>query len=370
VSRLQWAIAGRLPWNGVWLNRHYLARELVKYERVVYLLDPRPWNPLRRASAGSVDTDIGGEPPEGMRVLRTPEPPLLRFSPMRRLGRWWSRTVVTRALSEDARTVLVYFPRAGMFEPGALGEALTVYFCSDDFRYHHDGERDVAFCRWEDDVLDRADVVIGVSDPLCRRLAERHPRVRLVKNGIDPELFRPVGGPEPADIAGLPRPRIGFVGTVRAPLIDLDFVGEVAEARPGWTICLVGCYDEADPGIARARERPNVVLTGPRPRAALARYIAAMDVMTCPYVESRVTAPGLPLKAFESLAVGRPLVGVHAPELDEPRPYLRNTESLEEFLAAVGEVLRAPPEIGPEVSSGFAWRTRAGEFREHVLRLL
>ena len=62
------------------------------------------------------------------------------------------------------------------------------------------------------------------------------------------------------------------------------------------------------------------------------------------------------------------MVGVHAPLLDERRPALRNTESLEEFLAAVEELLEDPPEIGPEVSSGFTWRERTREFREHVVR--
>jgi glycosyltransferase involved in cell wall biosynthesis len=289
---------------------------------------------------------------------------------MRRLGSRATVRRIRRHLAPERETVVVYFPRARLLPRGALGEALTVLYCPDDFRRFHDGRRDEAFIAWEDEALKRSDLVIGVSPTLCRILEARHPHVRMVENGFDPEVFRSTDEPAPEDVADLPRPRIGYLGTARMPTFDAELMAEAARRRPGWSFCVIGWYDAGDPEIERLAALPNVRILGPRPRPVLARYLAAMDAMTCPYPDCPVTPSRSPMKGYEALAAGRPLVATHSPILDAHRPRLRSTESLDEFLAALEEVLEDPPAGSAELAAPFTWSSRARELRDHILEAL
>jgi glycosyltransferase involved in cell wall biosynthesis len=194
--------------------------------------------------------------------------------------------------------------------------------------------------------------------------------VRLVENGVDPSLFRPQCAATPDDIAAISGPRIGFVGSVLEPLIDLGMMAAMAARRPGWSFCLVGWYDHDDAGIAALRALPNVHVLGPRPRERLSAYLSAMDVLTCPYPACDVTAVASPLKVYEALAVGVPLVALHAPTIEHLAPHVRNTDSIEAFEATLAEMLTSPPEPDAEVLRSVAWASRAETFRGHVVDAL
>jgi len=368
ADRLQYVIAGRLPWEGAWLNRHYLARGRARRERVVYVLDPLPTRPAarRRALDDLRRGDLGGVEPDGVTTVRLPELPLQRIGAVRAWNDRRGAALVRKRLEPGVPTAVVYLPRARLFPAGALGEAVSAYLCSDDFRFRPDGSRDEAFCEWEDRALAACDLVIGVSDAIRDGFAGRHDRARTVENGDDPGLFRPVDGPGPADVADLPRPRVGFVGSVRPPLIDLGLAARVADARPDWSFCFVGWHDDGDPDLEALRERPNVRLFGPRPREALAAYISAMDVMTCPYPKCRVTEVASPLKAYEAVGAGKPLVATHIPALNRHRPALRSEDSEAAYLAALDEVIADPPAVAADLAARCTWAARAAELRRHL----
>lgn len=371
--RIEWVFGARLPWGGVWLNRHYVERELARDEHVVHVLDPLPARPSRRArSLATRDAErIGGDAaPEGIDTVRLPELPLQRLAPLAEATQRLGERRVRGALRGGSPVVVVQMPRARLFRPGALGEALTVYYCSDEFRVRDDGSTDETFCAWEDEMLARADLVVGVSPALCDVLARRHRHVRLVENGADPELFHPHDGPAPVDVADIPRPRLGFVGSVRRPLIDHDVVLGLARRRPGWSLCLVGWYDDDDPGIAAYRACGNVHVLGPRPREELSAYLGAMDVLICPHPPCEFADAASPLKGYEALAAGRPMVSLHAPALRGHAPHVRDTSSAEEFEAALADVLADPPAPDPALADSVSWAARARTFRAHVVEAL
>jgi hypothetical protein len=142
---LEWVFGARLPWSGVWLNRHYLAREIAQREHVVYVLDPLPARPSRRLRRRAHDRNerMGDETaPERVVVVRPPDLPLQRLSVVARANRATGERLVRSAQAMAAPVVVVQFPRARLFARGALGEELTVYYCSDDFRRRADGSVD------------------------------------------------------------------------------------------------------------------------------------------------------------------------------------------------------------------------------------
>jgi glycosyltransferase involved in cell wall biosynthesis len=83
-----------------------------------------------------------------------------------------------------------------------------------------------------------------------------------------------------------------------------------AKARPNWSFVLIGqSYDNNPAGVrARAAASPNIHYLGPKPYPELARYMHFVDVATIPFLLNSVTHSCSPVKMFEYMATGKPIV--------------------------------------------------------------
>jgi glycosyltransferase involved in cell wall biosynthesis len=129
----------------------------------------------------------------------------------------------------------------------------------------------------------------------------------------------------------LPRPIVGFVGGL-SEWVDLELVASLARARPNWSFVLIG---PSAIDITSVRELPNVRLFGSRPYASIPSYLAAMDVALIPFKLNRVTYHADPIKAYEYLAAGLPIVATDLPALRRLDHVLRLASSPESFLNAL-----------------------------------
>jgi glycosyltransferase involved in cell wall biosynthesis len=120
--------------------------------------------------------------------------------------------------------------------------------------------------------------------------------------------------PEPADLAALPQPRICFFGTLDVWL-DQELLSHVAAAFPAASLILIGPVRYSPDRLLRF---PNVHLLGARSHELLPGYLQHMDVLIIPYQLTTYTANVHPVKTYEALATGKPLVTTNLPEL---RPY-------------------------------------------------
>jgi glycosyltransferase involved in cell wall biosynthesis len=202
--------------------------------------------------------------------------------------------------------------------------------------------------RAENTLAQVADVVFTTAPILQARLAEAGARhCHLHANAVDAEHFgRALGASQPEEIARLPRPRVGFVGAVSRYKVDLGLIAAVARARPGYSFVLIGRVGEGEPG-ADASELlplPNVHLLGPRPYHDLPSCLSGMDVAIIPATASDYSAAMFPMKFFEYLAAGLPVVTTPLPALEayaglariapaEPATFAR---ALDEALAGAG----------------------------------
>jgi glycosyltransferase involved in cell wall biosynthesis len=112
---------------------------------------------------------------------------------------------------------------------------------------------------------------------------------------------------------------LGYAGLVSSRL-DLPLLAELAAIRPEWRLVLVGeivpagCQTE----LARLTALPNVTLAGPRPAAEMPGIIARWDVGLIPYRVNEETRRASPLKLYEYLAAGLPVVSADVPAV---RPF-------------------------------------------------
>lgn len=267
-----------------------------------------------------------------------------RFAWCNRINGWLSRLVVGRASRAlpSPRVTWLYDPRA-TWAIERLGDIFGVYDCVDDYAEQAAGRRNRALLATADRAAAAAArLVFTTTTALRDRHLPTNPRTHLVGNGADFEHFAPAADRAlaAADVAELPRPVLGFAGNILAAKLDLALLAALAEDGATRTILLVGPVEAAIEAELRSLTgRPNVVWTGLVPYEKLPRVVAAFDVGLIPYVENEYTRNVFPLKLFEYLAAGKPVVATGLPELAGYEPDVVVAHGLEEVEGAVAAAL-------------------------------
>jgi glycosyltransferase involved in cell wall biosynthesis len=156
----------------------------------------------------------------------------------------------------------------------------------------------------------------------------------------------------PLDIANLPRPLLGFVGSLE-DRIDWPLLTSLADAFPNGSIVLVGREPDSKPGKPWYREarstlmRSNVHAIGWRPQSVLGRYNASFDVCMIPYLPDHpFNRASCPTKVMDYMATSRPVVSSAVPEcrLYSDVFHVANTQA--EFIAAVDRIVKRASDDG------------------------
>lgn len=194
----------------------------------------------------------------------------------------------------------------------------VVYDCMDELTAFT-GAPPVLVAR-EQRLLDVADVVFTGGQSLYGAKRERHPHVHAFPSSVDADHFREARrpGPEPADQAWLPGPRIGWFGVIDERF-DMPLVEALADRRPDWQLVMVGPFAKIDE--ASVPRRANLHWLGQRPYAELPAYLRGWDVAVMPFARNEATRYISPTKTPEYLAAGRPVVST--PITDVVTPYGR-----------------------------------------------
>ena len=237
-----------------------------------------------------------------------------------------------------------------------LQRSSLVYDCMDRYRAFPNVAPSLAPV--EKDLLELADLVVFSSSPLQEQTPGPRRSV-VIRNGCEYERFATA---EPVRTGN--RPAVGYVGAIDRWL-DADLVRHCAEARPDWDFVLVGSTaglpQEALP------PRANLRFLGEVDYGEVAGLVAGFDVCVVPFLDNELTRCVNPVKVYEYLAAGKPVVASALPELVSLEPGLVHIgRSREEFLgrldAAMGE--RSDSALASRRrawAAGQTWTARAGE---------
>lgn len=321
---------------------------------------------LARAAGKLREWTLGaaGEPGEDapVEILRPFMTPFDRWRPFRRLNERLLRDAVRKALTAygpDPPILVTTIPNAAGLV-GQLGEAASVYYCVDEFSEWPGADRR-AMLEMEAELLRRVDLVVATSDALFEAKSASHPRVRLLRHGVDWERFRRGSGTVPTALDALPRPRFGFTGLVDGR-IDVNLVAGLAAARADASFVFVGPR-QLGPGPLDTA--PNVHFLAPVPYDDVPAVVSAFDVAVLPYVENRLTEKINPLKLREFLATGVPVVATPLPEVRRYREFVEAPRDPDGWIAALDRA-RSEGRSRAEARSASVrhegWEVRAEEF--------
>ncbi len=368
--------------NDVWTNQHHLmARLAASGSRVLFIESLG----LRRPQLGS-GRDLkriirrlrrGFAPPRAVDGLHVLAPLVLPFHGHGAV-RWLNAVLLRAQVRRAARRLGIRRPVLWAYVPqaesllGALDPELVVYHCVDDIAAQSRVDTD-SFVAAERRFAGRADLVLASAPALAERMRTLSAHVLYAPNVADTARFAAAVEPGPVDpeLAALPEPRLLFVGAVSAIKLDFGLLRGIAGARRDWTIALVGPVGLGDPDTDTSEliAEPNIHLLGPRAHDGLAGVLRGGGVGLIPYVRSQLTASIFPMKVYEYLAAGLPVIATGLPAL-EGTEFVSLTEGVSETVAAIG---RALAEDSPErrrarsaAAQGHSWEGRMQEIAKAI----
>lgn len=228
--------------------------------------------------------------------------------------------------------------------------------------------------RLEPKLMRKVDLIVSNSVYLTRQAARYNRRSVYIGQGCDQTLFDPDKVErEPPELAGLPRPRIGYAGALTGMRLNVELIEAVATRRPNWQVVLIGATDESFPK-ERLQILPNVTILEPKPMPLIPAYIASMDVLINPQLVNEMTIGNYPRKVDEYLAMGKPVVAVRTEAMELFAEHVFLAETTDKFIENIAMALDGQPSSKPVERIAFAlehtWENSVGLLNDTIDKLL
>lgn len=266
----------------------------------------------------------------------------------------------------------VYTPHAAGLV-GRLGEWLVVYECVDEFSAARGLLHGATVEAQERQLLHLSDSVIVTHPSLVqsKTVGDRLPS--LVPNGADIGHFARAGDKSTQPAAAmedLPRPVVGFHGWIQY-WIDFDLIAYAACSHPEWSFVLIGPIEPLA-RVDKVKGLANVHFLGKQPYEQMPEYLAGFDVCINPFVLGELADAVSPIKLYEYLASGKPVVSVDMPAAREFSDLIPLVRTPKEFLLALEDVLSraqtgtvvAEVAARQQAACGLSWDTRFEQVEE------
>jgi teichuronic acid biosynthesis glycosyltransferase TuaH len=285
--------------------------------------------------------------------------------------RWWPYALKHAAFLAQvraaARFLAISSPILWLFTPistpaiGQLSERFVVFDALDNWMTH-DGMTAYrqAARRGYEEVRAKADLVFCGSQHTQEMLVGGKPQAFWVPNGIDLATFKPARCDAPADLEGLPRPRIGYSGVVDSR-VDVPLLEHCARILTEMSFVFVGSVRRDRRSLHSLRHLPNVHFLGWKRYEQMPGYINAFDVCLIPHKVNPYTDGMNPLKLYEYLACGKPVVSTPVSGTKPFSDVIIVASSPQDFAAAITESLGTNPKLGLQRRhsvSGHSWEAR------------
>lgn len=192
-----------------------------------------------------------------------------------------------------------------------LKTSRLVYHCVDDLSALP-GIDGAAFKTEERQLLKRADVVFATAPALAESCGQHNTNTHYLGNVVDAEHFAKafLAKDIPEDLSRIPEPRLGYHGVLSDFKLDFELLLNVARLKPEWSFVFIGEEREGQrsPLVQDLMSLPNVYFLGYRAYDVLPDYLRGIQVGLLPTLINDYTRGMFPMKYYEYLASGVPVV--------------------------------------------------------------
>ena len=160
---------------------------------------------------------------------------------------------------------------------------------------------------------------------------------QLFENALD-DIF--LGHPSELPSRAGTRPRLGYLGWI-TQRTDLDLLYFVARERPQYDLHIVGPLENSvDLRKTGLLELPNVTVGKEIPYRDVPGFLETVDVCLIPHKDTEYSRAMSPLKLFQYLGSGRPIVSTPVAGIDRWKDFITIASTSEEFISKIDEAIR------------------------------
>lgn len=263
----------------------------------------------------------------------------------------WHLLVVARLLgfANDPLAIVVYDTEAIEYL-SAFPKSTVLYDCVDDHAAQAGMDRNSARVSDEEKrIILRANIMTVTSKHLWNLKKHLHQNIHLILNAGNVDLFlqppkQHIERSSYATLLEISHPIIGSVGTIDSYKLDWALVEQLAITKPDWQFVFIGTplMGQSRKDVKRLRGLPNIHFLGSVPQEDVPTYVQQFDVCFIPYKSSRYNEASFPLKFWEFMATGKPIVVSGVPELREYKPLIAYTKTTKDMASAIAGALANP----------------------------
>ena len=215
----------------------------------------------------------------------------------------------------------------------------------------------------------KCDQVFATAQPLAERLEKANPHTAFIPNGANFSRFYEASKaqPCPEDLKSIPRPILGFVGALQ-PCIAYDFVAHAAKAHPEWSFVFIG-GEKPGADLGQLKQLKNCYFLGLKPNEQLPQYMAQFAACLNLFAAGDLSKDVSPLKFYEYLATGKPIVSTPQPDqVLQFRDLIHIAPTAEDFVSCCIDAIREHDtdlrEGRLEAGRRSSWDARVAQMRE------
>jgi glycosyltransferase involved in cell wall biosynthesis len=301
-------IFSQVPWWGVWQRPQEQALGLSRYFRIIFvcpvqihevIIHYKRWR--RRESISSA---------KGIMVFS----PLIfsghyRSSLAFRINQWILAAELKRLLKGESQ--VIFLTNSPFIEPAlrALPVSTLIYDIIDDFAAFDWAPANAEHL--EQNLLKKSDIIITGTHALQEQKETYGKKSTFIPCGVDFDLFHDKTGEEPPDIRDLPKPLVGYMGTL-SDRIDSSILRNLSKRLENASIILIGPVHGS---LADPPRAPNIHYLGLKSHDRLPAYLHHVKVALLPFRLTRAVQAINPVKTLEYLAAGCAVVSTAIPDV-------------------------------------------------------
>jgi teichuronic acid biosynthesis glycosyltransferase TuaH len=314
------------PWDEIWRRNQFICDGLLRRSNETRILFVQPpfdnSYALRTRKLGKIEHTASRIPSgydERLQLL-TPTKWLPNSLP---LGRAWNERYFLSQIKKALRdlhwnaTHLWINQHESAHLLGAGIAANTVYDITDDWTKFSGNQSQLTLITEQDAALCKScDHVIVCSQQLFddkSKLVDPE-RLHLIPNGVHINHYETVTDTSLAvhELAqNWAKPIFGYTGTIHGDRVDVKLIAAIAQAYPSATIAMVGPNLLEVVDQQALNQFSNIEFTGAQPYSDLPDIMRAFDVCMVPHLVTPFTESLNPIKLWEYLAAGKPIVSTN-----------------------------------------------------------
>ena len=220
---------------------------------------------------------------------------------------------------------------------------LSCYHCTEDYPHiaqlnSSDPQEFSKIEKMEKDFVKKNQLVFAVSESIKKRLNRYDKNIFLTTNACDYDLYR-LGRGRPKRNFGS-NPVLGYCGNLSIK-VNFQLLYNLAKEMRNCNLILAGPLIYSDEYVTKLKKLPNVRFLGQLKIEEIPSLYREFDVCLLPYIqEDWFVKVAQPLKLYEYLATGKPVISTKMDCLKQVRGLVYQSTTIDEFVDAVKVALK------------------------------